>query len=404
VIPGLVPMTPGAVSFLALSGALVLLAWSPWRGRFIVGLALAAVVMLASWLRPLDALALGLFLAGPYLAAEILWGRKDLGGGAVSWIVLVWQIALFLVVKRYGGFDLLGGLGHPVSIIGASYILFRQIHLVVDAPYIGHLPFSALRYLSYTSSPWTLIAGPIQRYDAFCKGLDLIGRPQTEDVRKAANRVVNGLIKAFVFAPLFLAPSSVGTLALPESDWIDFFIVLYGYPVYLFLNFSGYVDIVIGAARLCGFTTLPENFNRPYLARNPAEFWTRWHMSFGIWVRHYVFTPLSTFLIKRAPPRFGGLMMAITVMVTFYLVGLWHGPTSNFVVFGLLQGAGVVVSASFGRWLKRRVGKTTHKAIEAHQGLRWLAISLCFSFTCATFLFLNNSVGDVIGSLLAFLS
>ena len=97
-------------------------------------------------------------------------------------------------------------------------------------------------------------------------------------------------------------------------------------------------------------------------------------------------------------------MLAITVLVTFYLVGAWHGTTINFVVFGLLQGTGVVVSSGFGRWLKRRVGSDRYKAINAHQGLRWLAISICFNFTCTTFLLLNNTLEEVVRSLQAFLS
>ena len=403
-ISGFVNMTPNTVSFLALSGSLVLLAWSPWRECFLEGLALAAILMLATWLKPVDVFGLLIFLAGPYLVTKTLWGRKDLGGGSVTWAVLIWQVFLFLVIKRYSGFDIMGGLGYPVAVIGISYILFRQIHLVVDAPYLAHLPFNLLRYVTFTVSPWTLIAGPIQRYDSFFMGLEKIGRPENTAVRKASHRVVNGLLKAFVVAPIFLEPSAITNLTVPETGWIDFFIVLYGYPIYLFLNFSGYVDIVIGVACLCGFTTLPENFNRPYLARNPADFWTRWHMSFGVWVRHYVFTPLSSYLIKRAPPRFDGLMLAITVLVTFYLVGAWHGTTINFVVFGLLQGTGVVVSSGFGRWLKRRVGSDRYKAINAHQGLRWLAISICFNFTCTTFLLLNNTLEEVVRSLQAFLS
>lgn len=397
-------MTPNSVSFLALNGCLVLLAWSPWRARFLEGLALAAILMLATWLKPFDALALSIFLIGPYLMTKSLWGRKDRGGGAFTRVVLIWQLFLFLIIKRYGGFDLLGGLGHPVAVIGVSYFLFRQIHLVVDAPYMAHISFNFLRYLTFILSPWTLIAGPIQRYDSFHSGLEQIGRPESDAVRKAGHRIVNGLLKAFVIAPVFLDPSAITNLEAPTADWIDFFIVLYGYPIYLFLNFSGYVDIVIGTACLCGFTTLPENFNRPYLARNPADFWTRWHMSFGVWVRHYVFTPLSAFLIKRAPARLDGLMMTITVLITFYLVGAWHGTTINFVIFGLLQGIGVVVSAGFGRWLKRLVGKEKYKSIESHQGLRWLAIVLCFNFTCATFLLLNNTVDEVVRSLQAFLS
>jgi len=209
--------------------------------------------------------------------------------------------------------------------------------------------------------------------------------------------------KAFIIAPVFLEPSRVSTLGLPDATMQDFFIVLYGYPIYIYLNFSGYVDIVIGAARLAGFTTLPENFNRPYLARNPADFWTRWHISFGIWVRHYVFMPLSTQLVMRAPARWGGAMMAIAVLVTFYLVGAWHGTTSNYVVFGLLQGVGVIVSSAFAKELRRRYGNARCKQWGKLPTVRWASVFLCFHFICATLIVLNNSLQETVGSLGIFL-
>lgn len=402
-IPGLLPLAPNTVGFLAAAGSLILLAWSPWRRWFLQALVTASLLVAATWLRPLDAVALFAFLAVPYMAAAAFWGRKDAAIEPITIAVLAWQVALFLIVKRYAWFDVLGYLDYPVSMIGVSYIMFRQIHLIVNAPFLGHLPFGMTHYLGFMLSPWTLIAGPIQQYDAFCNGLEHIGRPENADLLKDFHRIVNGLIKAFVFAPLFLEPSKVTLLTQPDADWIDFFVVLYGYPVYLYLNFSGYVDVVIGSARLAGFTTLPENFNRPYLARNPADFWTRWHISFGIWVRHYVFTPLSLKLIQRTSARWEGLMMALAVMITFFLVGAWHGTTSNFIAFGLLQGGGVVTASSFGRWLKRRLGAERNKALENHQGVRWASVFVCFHFTCATFLTLNNSIDEIIGSLGVFL-
>jgi len=402
-IPGLDSLVPNSIGYLLFAAALVLLAWSPLRQWFVHGLSVAGLVVVLSWLSPPDVLALIVFMAIPYIAAVRVWGRKEMFGGSVAGLVLAWQIVLFLVVKRYAWFDILGVLDHPVSIIGVSYIMFRQIHLIVDAPFAGHLPFGIVRYIAFTLSPWTLIAGPIQRYDAFCKGIDDVRRPDTADVRKDSHRIVNGLIKAFVIAPVFLEPSRVATLALPDATVWDLLIVFYGYPVYLYLNFSGYVDIVIGAARLTGFTTLPENFNRPYLARNPADFWTRWHMSFGVWVRHYVFTPLSTRLVKHAPARWGGAMMALAVMITFYLVGAWHGTTSNFIVFGLLQGAGVVVSSAFGKALRRRLGGDKYKRLNAQPVIHWASVFLCFHFTCATFMVLNNSAEEITNALATFL-
>ena len=344
-IPGLSALSPSAIGFLAVTGSLILLAWSPWRRWFLHAFVTASFLVALTWLEPLDAGALFVFLVVPYMAAAASWGRKDAANGLMAVVVLVWQVALFLVIKRYAWFDVLGALDHPVAVIGVSYIMFRQIHLIVDAPFLGHLPFGMLRYLGFMLSPWTLIAGPIQQYDSFCDGLEHIGRPENDDALKDLHRIVNGLIKAFVIAPLFLEPSKITLLAQPDADWFDFLVVLYGYPVYLYLNFSGYTDVVIGSARLAGFSTLPENFNRPYLARNPAEFWTRWHISFGTWIRHYVFNPLTLKLIHRAPARWEGLMMAIAVMITFYLVGAWHGTTSNFIAARGRRGDGLLVRA-----------------------------------------------------------
>ena len=95
--------------------------------------------------------------------------------------------------------------------------------------------------------------------------------------------------------------------------------------------------------------------------------------------------------------------MALAVMVTFYLVGAWHGTTENFVVFGLLQGVGVVVSAAFGRSMRRRLGKAGMAQFESRPLVRWTSVFLCFHFTCATFMLLNNSIEEVVTALAAFL-
>ncbi|MHA1598068.1 MAG: MBOAT family O-acyltransferase [Alphaproteobacteria bacterium] len=394
-IPGLEPIAPNTIVYLALASGLVLLAWSPRRDIFLAALALAGVAMAISWLGPRDLLALAAFQVAPYMAIRRLWGKKQAAAGQMASAVIVFQILLFLVFKRYAWFDVLGTLDLAVSIIGISYILFRQIHLLIEAPYLGHLPFSLGRYVAFTLSPWTLIAGPIQRYDGFCKGLNEVGRPANDAVLAALHRTASGLIKAFVLAPLLLPSTDIALLLRADANGFDFAVVLYSFPIYLYLNFSGYVDVVIGIARLCGFTTLPENFNRPYLARNVRDFWTRWHMSFGIWVRHYVFTPLSTFLIRRVPANMAGLMMALTVMVTFYLVGVWHGTTLNFVAFGLLQGAGVLVSASFERFLRGLLGKPGLKRLDDNKLFHAASIFITLNFTAASILLLENQPADL---------
>ena len=403
-IPDLDPVAVDSVTFVALSGALALLAWSPARRLFLPALAGAGAIMALSWLDWRDLGAMAIFLAGPYFAARALWGRKDKEATAVIVGVVVWQLLLFLAIKRYPWFDVLGWLDQPVAVIGISYILFRQIHLVVDARFLGHCAFSPLRYVGFILSPWTLVAGPIQRYDGFCHGLDEVRRPDTGTLLAGAHRIVNGLLLAFVLAPLFLDPSRIGNLGHPEADWLDFLVVFYGFPIYLYLNFSGYTHMMIGAAALCGFSNLPENFNHPYLARNTRDFWTRWHISFGLWIKHYVFTPVCTRLFKAARPEWHWLMMVIAVLVAFYVVGIWHGTTLNYLVFGLLQGGGVIVSAAFENGRKRLLGTAKARELNKTVWFQGVSILVTLHFTCATFLLLNDHPDRLVEALGLFFS
>ena len=116
------------------------------------------------------------------------------------------------------------------------------------------------------------------------------------------------------------------------------------YTVYLYFNFSGYMDIVIGVARFLRFH-LPENFNRPFFADNFIEFWARWHITLSTWLKTYVYNPLLIILMRRYPsPNLESFFAVIAYFVTFFLVGVWHGQTSEFIVFGALQGLGVSVN------------------------------------------------------------
>src|SRR6202044_372706 len=97
-------------------------------------------------------------------------------------------------------------------------------------------------------------------------------------------------------------------------------------------------DVVIAVAR-CFRIVLPENFNRPFSAPNALNFWARWHISLSQWLKTYVYTPLLVGLMRRFPsPAAEPLFATIAFFVTFFLVGVWHGQTSEFIVFGFLQG------------------------------------------------------------------
>src|SRR5262249_8098091 len=145
---------------------------------------------------------------------------------------------------------------------------------------------------------FTLQAGPIQRFTDFQRWWDDPSpEAPSEDGRtqvlEAWDRVLNGAVKMGILAVLALAAwerLSAG-FANPQPGWkllSRFVLYLYLSPAFLYLNFSGYTDIVVGSARLLGLR-LPENFDRPWLARNMVDFWNRWHISLSTWIRDYVF-------------------------------------------------------------------------------------------------------------------
>ena len=382
--------------------AVIATAWSPYKRHFPLALFLASVVVLSTWLSLADAAALLLFLVPPYLVIRYLWGRENARIGLPGVGIIVWEVLLFIYLRKYEWVGSIEWLSHPVAIIGLSYILFRILHLVVEAPSSGHLPFGPFRYTTYILAFWTLLSGPIQYYPAFCTGLNAIGRPGDDEILRHAHRLVNGLIKAFVIAPLFLMFSDIDALTAPDANWIDFLLVLYAYPVYLYLNFSGYTDAVIAIAALCGFNTLPENFNRPYLARNLMDFWGRWHMSFGTWIRHYIFTPLSKHLLSSSPPSLHNFLLAFCVVVTFLVVGAWHGTTLNFLVFGILHAFGVITVAGYGSALKALMGRKGRKSFESNPAVKAVSTAITFHFVAFTVLLFPNSVGDLIDTFGAF--
>ena len=399
---GIDPVSADSLAFATISLGLIALAWSNARCWFPVGLAFGSVIVLATWLDPLDLAALALFIVPPYIAIRRLWGGSQGAVAGTAAAVIAWEVILFIYLRKYEWVSDADWLDHPVAIIGLSYILFRVIHLIVEAPNLGHLKFGPLQYCTYILAFWTLLSGPIQRFEAFAQGIDMVGRPAFEDTLSAAHRMVNGLIKAFVIAPIFLKSSDIGALTSADANGLDFAIVLYSYPIYLYLNFSGYTDIVIAVARLCGVNTLPENFNRPYLARNLPDFWSRWHMSFGTWIRHYVFTPLSKWLLGETPPSAHNAMLAISVIVTFFIVGAWHGTTLNFLIFGLLHAGAIIVSAFYGVVLKSLLGRQRRKTFEAHIIVQILSTTVCFHFVATTVLLFSNSVSSLASTLKIF--
>jgi len=215
--------------------------------------------------------------------------------------------------------------------IGISFYTFQTLSYTIDV-YRGKRPAcqSLLDFALYVSFFPQLVAGPIVRSGDF---LPQVARPRSagpRDFEIGGMRIAVGLAKKVVLADtlgiyvdrVFASPEAVGPLYL--------LLGVYAYAYQIYLDFSGYSDIAIGLARWFGLR-IPENFDHPYLAVSPREFWQRWHISLSTWLRDYLYISLGG-------NRRGRVATLANLFVTMLLGGLWHGAGWNFVVWGAYHG------------------------------------------------------------------
>jgi len=354
---------------------------------------------------------LGFVLSG-YGCAELL-RRRPSRVLFTSYIILL--IATFAFLKKYDFLKLCipeRFLDLHLQIVGLSYILFRQIHFIVDVMQ-GQIERPALwAYINYQFNPFTLLAGPIQRYQDF-QEYWVHPVPSLHDrhaVLTAYLRIFTGVIKVVVIAKACcggydgLLGQLGGAGPLSPGGWraaAKLILMLYYYLFYLYMNFSGYCDIVIAGASLVGLR-LPENFNSPFLARNILDYWSRWHITLGHWIRDYLFTPFY----KTGAERFPRHTQAVAVagyFVAFTLAGIWHGSTWNFFIYGLLHGAGASAAKLWENAIIRYAGRPGLRKYLRSAAIRWAAIVATFHYTCFSLFFFALDLGQgqqILGRLL----
>jgi alginate O-acetyltransferase complex protein AlgI len=235
------------------------------------------------------------------------------------------------VITSHGFPGLHGFLNGIVLPIGISFYTFEGISYAADV-YRGKLPAERdpLRYAFFISFFPHLIAGPIVRYGILQPQLLRRHPFDVDRVRDGLLLFALGLAKKTLVADSFATwvnryLDDPGSLHAFES-WAA--IVGFGFQIYF--DFSAYSDMALGLARIFGIE-LPWNFNRPYRASSPIEFWRRWHVTLSTWLRDYLYIPLGG-------NRKGERRRDANLIATMGLGGLWHGASLNFVVWGLYQG------------------------------------------------------------------
>ena len=328
----------------------------------------------------------GNFLVGWLLAVarDAFWRRIALFIGVAANLAVLGYFKYYdflsaeiaNVAARFGADLDLGstGLALPVAI---SFLTFHGLSYIID---IGRgklrpsrSPLDVMLYIAFFPH---LVAGPIVRAADFLG--QLAHKPDPEDIELGPSMflILGGLFKKVVIAshistlfvdPIFTNPSDYSRL--------DLILGAYGYAIVIFCDFSAYTDIAIGVANLLGYR-FPQNFNQPYRAVTLQDFWRRWHMSLSSWLRDYLYIPLGG-------NRHGELATYRNLMLTMTLGGLWHGAGLQFIVWGVMHGAGLAVE----RFASERLGFDV-----ANKGfaLRLLGWFVTFNFVCVAWVFFRS--------------
>ncbi len=300
---------------------------------------------------PFDA---ALWLSGG-IAVLVLLTRLPVGRQRLIGVVIFVILILFVILKtdplaKAASHWLRSWHGQPTQLaraselewLGFSYVAFRLIHTLRDRQ-TGRLPSLTLReYTTYVIFFPAFTAGPIDRAERFLGDLQVLPGPEAARLTQGSMRIVVGIGKKFVIADSLAYMALNATKAGQTTSTAGLWVLLYAYTFQIYFDFSGYTDIAIGIGQLFGIQ-LPENFNQPYLKRNITLFWQSWHMTLSQWVRFYVFSPLSRYLLKRKHKPSPTLLALIGQVATMVTIGLWHGVTWGFVAWGLWHSFGLFI-------------------------------------------------------------
>ena len=238
--------------------------------------------------------------------------------------------------------------------LGISFYTFQTMGYVVDV-YRGAVSAekNPFRLALFTSFFPHLVQGPISRFGDISESLFSMHRLSAKELSYGLQRAVLGFFKKLVIADRLII--AINIISSNPDDYHGIFVVYAAllFAIALYADFTGGIDITIGIAEALG-VKLKENFNRPFYATSIADFWRRWHITMGTWFRDYMYYPLLTCkpmtkLSKLTRKIFGTgfgkrLPIYITTITVWLTIGLWHGATWNFVLWGLFNGFIIMIS------------------------------------------------------------
>lgn len=342
IVPAFWLGTPTARRLIILAGSITFYAF--WRPDFVALVVLSAAV--------------DFFAAQRIHESQKVSSRRlflSLSLGINLGLLILFKYSAFIADSASTALHWLG-IEHRIDLpdfvlpLGISFYTFQTISYTIDVYRSVQKPVRSFsRFLSYVMFWPQLVAGPILRAGEVIPQLDAVRTPRLEEVSWGLRRFIFGLFKKVVLADSIAVIVDEG-FGLPAGalGTLDAWTLAFAFGLQIYFDFSGYSEMAVGSAAMIGIR-FPENFNWPYLADSPREFWKRWHISLSAWIRDYLYLPLtgaqfrsgstggieaSTVGIRANAARMSGALFG-----TWFIMGLWHGAAWQFAVWGLWHAA-----------------------------------------------------------------
>lgn len=269
--------------------------------------------------------------------------------------------------------------------LGISYITFRLIHYIAELYWRSMPSSSFVNFALYVIFFPTFLAGPVERFQKFHAQTIKKMCIDITEMNYGLVRILFGIIKKALIADnlnILIMP----VLHSPKTFTLSAVILsVYGLAIQIYMDFSAYSDMAIGAARLFGYKIV-ENFNYPYFKKNIALFWRSWHISVYSWIRDYFFFPLFGTHSSHFKLYFG-------IMVTMIVFHLWHIPSIGFFILGMYHGIGLI---SWRLFQEAQKNYPSLRSLVSHKWLNPFSTVLTVSFFSFGLLFFRMNLNEVI--------
>jgi membrane protein involved in D-alanine export len=268
----------------------------------------------------------------------------------------------------------------PATFIGISFYTFRISSFVIDLTYGRIKKINFCHLYNFVLFFPTLLSGPIDRYLRFISDVESDNKTEWKEYYNAMFRIAWGVFKKIVIADALwnFSNDSYGKIELYQLPIWKILIGQYAYYLMLYFDFSGYSDVAIGISNLFGIKT-PENFNKPWKARNIQIFWNSWHISFMNWLRDYIFFPLQNVLMRLGVSNIP-INNSLSYFATFLIAGIWHGEEKRFIYYGIFHGTGFILYFTYKRLFEKYLSKDERKSYLKNKKIEFTSRFLTFHF------------------------